>query len=185
MCLFNSFVFFYLLGGLTFIPIVLSLFLLYSYFAFSISPSQSDQESEPADTSICRSNDDQYSLKSRTDELAEKFYRTHDTDVAAGYFVVCREYVPAGVNGKPPERTTPTGEIVASESPSVYQAMYRSLFDRKQAPTIDPVKNVAKNGRRTRNMFYIVLRYRPLRLLPSSSNVHMETDTSGNLDTAT
>lgn len=158
MGLFNSFLFVYILGGFTFLPLVLSLFLLYSYLVLPPSSPQPERVSDSADTSIHRPNDDQFSLKSGTDELAEEFYRTHDTDVAAGYFVVCREYVPGGVNGKPPERTTPAGEVVGPESPSVYQTMYRSLFDRKQSPTIDPAKNMARNGKRTRNMFYIVLR---------------------------
>lgn len=158
MGLFNV-LFVYLLGGLTFIPLVLSLSLLYSYLVLPPPSPQSKRASDSADTPINHPDDDQYSLRSRTDELAEKFYRTHDTDVAAGYFVVCREYVPGGVNGKPPERTTPAGEVIAAESPSVYQTMYRSLFDRKQAPTIEPARNTAKNGKRARNMFYIVLRY--------------------------
>lgn len=110
------------------------------------------------DNEIHRSTDDQYSLKSGTDELAEQFHRTHESDVAAGYFAVCREYVPGGVNGKPPERMTPAGEVIAAESPSVYQTMYRSLFDRKQAPSIEPAKNNGKNVKKARNVFYIVLR---------------------------
>ncbi|KAL4805459.1 hypothetical protein BDV18DRAFT_140920 [Aspergillus unguis] len=173
MGLFNNFLVVYLLGGLTFIPLVLSLFLAYAYFTLPSSTPRSKHGSRPSDTSLHRPGDDQYSLKSRTDELAEKFYRTHDTDVAAGYFVVCREYVPGGVNGKPPERTTPAGETVAMESPSVYQAMYRSLFDRRQTPTIEPTKNAAKNGRRTRNMFYIVLRHGHLMLYDDASQVEV------------
>ncbi|KAL2853876.1 putative integral membrane protein conserved region-domain-containing protein [Aspergillus pseudoustus] len=170
---FNSFLFAYLLGGLTLLPLVLSLFLIYSYFFLPPSSPQINHASASAVASIRRSNDDQYSLKSGTDELAEKFYRTHDTDVAAGYFVVCREYVPGGVNGKPPERTTPAGEVIAAESPSVYQAMYRSLFDRKQAPTIEPAKTTAKNAKRTRNMFYIVLRHGHLMLYDDASEVEV------------
>ncbi|KAL4977253.1 hypothetical protein BDW66DRAFT_41112 [Aspergillus desertorum] len=173
MGLFNSFLFVYFLGGLTFPPLVLSLFLLYSYLVLPPSSPQSERVSDSAGTSIHRPNDDQFSLKSGTDELAEEFYRTHDTDVAAGYFVVCREYVPGGVNGKPPERTTPAGEIVGPESPSVYQTMYRSLFDRKQSPTIDPAKNTARNGKRTRNMFYIVLRHGHLMLYDDAEQVEV------------
>ncbi|KAL3434008.1 hypothetical protein BDV09DRAFT_170835 [Aspergillus tetrazonus] len=173
MGLFNSFLFVYLLGGFTFLPLVLSLFLLYSYLVLPPSSPQSERVSDSADTSIHRPNDDQFSLKSGTDELAEEFYRTHDTDVAAGYFVVCREYVPGGVNGKPPERTTPAGEVVGTESPSVYQTMYRSLFDRKQSPTIDPAKNMARNGKRTRNMFYIVLRHGHLMLYDDADQVEV------------
>ncbi|KAL4885002.1 hypothetical protein BJY04DRAFT_181130 [Aspergillus karnatakaensis] len=173
MGLFNIFVLAYVLGGLTFIPLVLLLFILYSYLVLPPASTRPEHSSDFVDTSIRRSNDDQYSLKSRTDELAEKFYRTHDTDVAAGYFVVCREYVPGGVNGKPPERTTPAGEVIAAESPSVYQAMYRSLFDRKPAPTIEPNKNPAKNSRRTRNMFYIVLRHGHLMLYDDANQVEV------------
>lgn len=153
----GSFLVVYVLGGLTFVPLVLSLVLLYAYLTLPNTPSlqackqSSDPGRQPAD--------DDYSLKSGTDQLAEKFLRTHESDVAAGYFAVCREYVPGGVNGRPPERTTPAGEVIATESPSVYQAMYRSLFDRKQAPSIDPPKSNGKNIKRARNVFYIVLRY--------------------------
>lgn len=154
----GSFLLVYVLGGLTFVPLILSLILLHAYLTLpDASPSQ--QPCDQSSGSVYRSADDEYSLKSGTDQLAEKFHRAHDSDVAAGYFAVCREYVPGGVNGKPPERTTPAGEVVAAESPSVYQAMYRSLFDRKQAPSIEPAKLNGKNIKRARNVFYIVLRY--------------------------
>ncbi|RAH43359.1 SMP domain-containing protein [Aspergillus brunneoviolaceus CBS 621.78] len=171
MSSFGNLLFVYVLGGLTFIPLVISLFLLYAYLTASSPPSQLNRQ--PAHDSLQRDNDDQYSLKSGTDELAEKFHRTHDSDVAAGYFAVCREYVPGGVNGKPPERTTPAGEVIAAESPSVYQAMYRSLFDRKQTPTIEPTKNVTKNGKRARNVFYIVLRHGHLMLYDNANQVEV------------
>ncbi|PWY67518.1 hypothetical protein BO70DRAFT_366246 [Aspergillus heteromorphus CBS 117.55] len=170
---FGSFLFIYVLGGLTFIPLVLSLALLFAYLTLPSPSPLSQRSSEATQGSLHRSNDDQYSLKSGTDELAEKFHRTHDSDVAAGYFAVCREYVPGGVNGKPPERTTPAGEVIAAESPSVYQAMYRSLFDRKQAPTIEPAKNNPKNGKRARNVFYIVLRHGHLMLYDNANQVEV------------
>lgn len=157
----GSFLVVYVLGGLTFVPLIVSLILLHAYLTLPNAPT-SQQSSGQAPDPLCRPTDDEYSLKSGTDQLAEKFHRTHDSDVAAGYFAVCREFVPGGVNGKPPERTTPAGEVVAAESPSVYQAMYRSLFDRKQAPTIEPAKSNGKNTRRARNVFYIVLRYASL-----------------------
>lgn len=155
---FGSFLFVYILGGLTFIPLILSLVVLSVYLTLPVSSLPPPRECEQTRDLIKRPADDQYSLKSGTDELAEKFHRTHESDVAAGYFAVCREYAPGGVNGKPPERTTPAGEVIAAESPSVYQAMYRSLFDRKQTPTIDPAKGNAKNGKKARNVFFIVLR---------------------------
>lgn len=148
----------YVLGGLTFVPLVLSLAVVFIYFTLPDAPPPSQTSSQFSEA-LRRPNDDDYSLKSGTDQLAEEFHRTHDSDVATGYFAVCREYVPGGVNGKPPERTTPAGEVVATESPSVYQAMYRSIFDRKQPPSIEPAKSNGKNAKRVRNVFYIVLRY--------------------------
>lgn len=150
-----GFIFVYILGGITFIPLVLALVLLNAHLTTPERPSESNNSKNI----LQRPNDDRFSLKSGTDALAEKFQRKHESDVAAGYFAVCREYVPGGVNGKPPERTTPAGEVVAAESPSVYQSMYRSIFDRKQAPTIDPNKGNGKTVRKARNVFYVVLRY--------------------------
>lgn len=150
----SSFLLGYILGGITFIPLLIILAVAGAYLIF---PSVSTDDSS-AHESIRRPSDDQHSLKPG-DELAEKFHRAdHESDVAAGYFAVCREYVPGGVNGKPPERTTPAGEVVAAESPSVYQTMYRSLFDRRMPPSIEPNKGNGKNVKRARNVFYIVLR---------------------------
>ena len=83
--------------------------------------------------------------------------RTHEADVFAGYFAVCREYVPGGVNGKPPERTTPAGAVVAMESPSIYQSMYSNIFNRNKtmSPSLDAPNAKTKKAR---NVFYVVLR---------------------------
>ncbi|KAE8148540.1 hypothetical protein BDV25DRAFT_158113 [Aspergillus avenaceus] len=171
MGLLGSFLFVYFLGGITFLPLVLSVVLLHAYLTLPTPPTE--PSCEPARDPLRRPGDDQYSLKSGTDELAEKFHRTHESDVAAGYFAVCREYVPGGVNGKPPERTTPAGEVIAAESPSVYQTMYRSLFDRKQTPTIEPNKSNGKNGKKARNVFYIVLRHGHLMLYDDANQVEV------------
>lgn len=155
---FSGYFLVYVLGGVTFIPLVLSFIVLHAYLTFP-KPSKHGKSEEGTTTdSIRHPTDDQSILKTGTDVLAEKFQRAHESDVAAGYFAVCREYVPGGVNGKPPERTTPAGEVVAAESPSVYQSMYRSIFDRKQAPTIDPAKANGKNTRKARNVFFVILR---------------------------
>jgi hypothetical protein len=175
----------YVLGGLTFVPLVLGLLVLHAYIALPQPslPSQPREEQrdnrDNRDNRDSRDNRDKRSdsvlqrndkrsdalrhpnddlktgsdqLKTDTDLLSGSFQR-HEADVA-GYFAVCREYVPGGVNGKPPERTTPAGEVVAAGSPSVYQSMYRSIFDRKQPPTIDP-----GGSRKARNVFFVVLRY--------------------------
>ncbi|KAJ5819774.1 hypothetical protein N7474_005365 [Penicillium riverlandense] len=167
----GSFLIVYVLGGITFLPIVLALLILHAILTLPPAPRRSD--SAPAVHSLSRPADDEYSLKSGTDQLAEQFHRTHVSDVAAGYFAVCREYVPGGVNGKPPERTTPAGEVVAAESPSVYQSMYRSLFDRKQAPSIEPAKSNGKSTKRARNVFYIVLRHGHLMLYDDANQVEV------------
>ncbi|KAF7717259.1 Uncharacterized protein PECH_007536 [Penicillium ucsense] len=165
-----SFVAIYVLGGLTFIPLVLSIAFLYAYLTFP-SVSSSARLHRHGAGGLRQPDDDEHSLKSGTDHLAEEFHRAHDSEVATGYFAVCREYVPGGVNGKPPERTTPAGEVVATESPSVYQTMYRSLFDRKQAPSIEPAKLNGKNVKRARNVFYIVLRHGHLMLYDDANQV--------------
>jgi len=93
-----------------------------------------------------------------SDVLEKLKKRDHEPDTFAGYFAVCREYVPGGVNGKPPDRTTPAGAVVSMESPSVYQSMYRSIFDRNKttSPSIDAANT---RNKRARNVFYVVLRY--------------------------
>ncbi|WEW57507.1 hypothetical protein PRK78_002974 [Emydomyces testavorans] len=162
----------YVLGGVTFIPLVFGLLFLHAYFALPLSENAPESDNDGADR-IERSTADQSALQSGTDVLAEKFQRTHESDVAAGYFTVCREYVPGGVNGKPPERTTPAGEVITPESPSVYQSMYRSIFERKQSPTIDPGKANGKNNKKGRNVFYIVLRHGHLMLYDNSEQMEV------------
>lgn len=93
------------------------------------------------------------------EDLLRELKAKHTPDAASGYFAIAQEYVPGGVNGKPPERTIPaTGAVTAMESPSVYQSMYRSIFDRNKAAGTSFSPSQGKN-RKTRNVFYIVLRY--------------------------
>ncbi|EEQ35255.1 hypothetical protein McanMca71_004870 [Microsporum canis] len=169
---FSAFLLVYVLGGLTFIPLLLSLLVLHAYLTL---PGSSDRDKEESvdPGGLVRKGDDEYSLNSRTAELAEKFQRAREADVAAGYFAVCREYVPGGVNGKPPERTTPAGEVIATESPSVYQSVYRSIFDRRQAPTLDASKANGRNVRKARNVFYVILRHGHLMLYDDAEQIEV------------
>lgn len=156
---FRAFVYIYLLGGVTFVPLLLGFLFL---FAYCTLPESREAENAPVEdlSQLVQDGDEKVVLKTGTDDLAEKFHRKHESDVAAGYFAVCREYVPGGVNGKPPEKLSPAGEVVAAESPSVYQTMYRSIFERVQKPSIEPARNGAgKPVKKTNNVFYIVLRY--------------------------
>ena len=82
--------------------------------------------------------------------------------------------MPGGINGKPPERTTPAGAVVATESPSVYQSMYRSIFDRKQGPSLDPAKSNGKTAKRARNVFFVVLRHKHLMLYEDSEQMEVK-----------
>ena len=156
---FYVFAFTYILGGLTFLPLLLVFILLHAYFTFPHRFPDSANDSHHPDP-IHHPSDDGHITRSDAAALAEKSQRVHESDVAAGWFAVCREYVPGGINGKPPERTTPAGAVVATESPSVYQSMYRSIFDRsKQVPTLDASKGNGKNIKRARNVFFVVLRH--------------------------
>ncbi|KIX97434.1 uncharacterized protein Z520_06886 [Fonsecaea multimorphosa CBS 102226] len=160
------FLFVYVLGGLTFVPLLIALVLLYAYYTLPPPEVKADKPKPTDDPAqLLRPEDDKIAFKTGTDDLAEKFHRKHDSDVAAGYFAVCREYVPGGVPGKPPDRLTPAGDTTVQESPSVYQSMYRSIFDRSQKPTIEPNKDgQGKNVRKTNNVFYVVLRHGHLML---------------------
>lgn len=163
------FLFVYVFGGLTFIPLALGLLLLYAHYTFPVADTTGpSQTNDPAN--IVQTDDEKLVLKTGTDDLAEQFHRKHESDVAAGYFAVCREYVPGGVQGKPPDKLSPAGEVVAQESPSVYQSMYRSIFDRQQKRTIEPNKDTnGKLLKRANNVFYVVLRYVAPRLAPPAA----------------
>jgi hypothetical protein len=160
----------YLLGGLTFIPLVL-------WIGITLGTRKLDGGSDAGTGSGIdgrekagghgtgegdrKDSNTDWGIEGLDDRIAgleglKK--RSHVPDVAAGYFAVCREYVPGGINGKPPERTTPAGSVIAAESPSVYQSMYRSIFDRNKSltPTMDGANAKFKKAR---NVFYVVLRY--------------------------
>ena len=142
----------YVVGGVTFLPLVIIVVLVHAYLTFPTHPTI-PESTESLREKLERPGDDEEIFKSKTGEVGEK----STNDLAAGYFAVCREFVPGGINGKPPERTTPAGEIVPAESPSVYQSVYRSIFDRNKTPTLD--SNGAKPVKRARNVFFVALRY--------------------------
>jgi hypothetical protein len=167
--IFKVFLWGYIVGGLTLLPAVIA----FAWF-WATTPVDSerlgssqtndiggllDKRAESDGSAKGKDADIQSLGVGLDDSILESLKsRTHEADVFAGYFAVCREYVPGGVNGKPPERTTPAGAVIAMESPSVYQSMYRSIFDRNKtmSPSMD-----ASNARskKARNVFYVVLRY--------------------------
>ena len=166
----------FLLGfvfGLLFVPVLLVLVFLHAYFTLPIQhESCSNDLLDPRKDSLRRPGDDDVAIPSATDELAAELQRRGDpADGAAGYFAVSREYTPMGLNGKPPERTTPAGQVIAVESPSVYQSMYRSIFERKEKPTIEPKRENDKPVKRARNIFFVVLEHGHLMLYEDKSQM--------------
>lgn len=165
----------YLLGGITFIPLVILAIFVHAHYTFphrhddaqSTEYSKAKQTISNDEDDIIQDGDDIVPLdtvkKASPQELAAAFKNTNQDigDVAAGFFAVCREYTPMGINAKPIERSTPVGSTtVASPSPSVYQTMYRSIFDRKAAPAGPMESNsMSQRPKRAGNVFYIVLRY--------------------------
>ena len=161
----------YIVGGLTFIPLILLGIFIHGYLTFPYVP---DTGHDQFDDDLRDVADDGKNIVSGTSGTTEKLRKDQDKGVAEGYFAVCREYVPGGVNGKPPIRTTPAGQVIAQESPSVYQNMYRSLFERRQASTLDPSKaDGSKSIKRARNIFYVVLRHGHLMLYDDSEQVEV------------
>lgn len=157
----------YLLGGVTFLPLLV--WTLWVWGTIDIAHARQGEERHAHDQSgvegglngLDREDDkerDGLGIGIAGTLLEGLKGRKHIPDVASGFFAVCREYVPGGWNGKPPERTTPAGAVVATESPSVYQSMYRSIFDRNKTfgPSMDATNGKSKKAR---NVFYVVLRY--------------------------
>ncbi|KAH7078226.1 hypothetical protein FB567DRAFT_595839 [Paraphoma chrysanthemicola] len=176
---FKVFVWGYLIGGLTFIPT--ALVLAWFWFTRRVDPDSveppraddlADQRRTSNDPTTARDEDASLGIGLDEEILRKLKKRTDVPDTFAGYFAVCREYVPGGVNGKPPDRMTPAGAIVSTESPSVYQSMYRSIFDRNKttSPSID-----APNARtkKARNVFYVVLRLGHLMLYDNEDQLEV------------
>lgn len=174
MVTFNQFVFIYVLGGLTFLPLAVLFVLLHAHLTFPVRDELTDARDDATKKTKAFDGDAGSALEA--EKLPDGLKpRAHEPDAAAGYFAVCREYVPGGVNGKPPERTTPAGAVIAAESPSVYQSMYRSIFDRNksQAPSMEGAKGGAKTTKRARNVFFVVLRHGHLMLYDDSEQLEV------------
>ena len=91
----------YLLGGVTLLPGILFLVFLHTYLTSPQIFLSTNIENASTD-SLQDSQDDGQNLRSAASaqNFADKLPRRHTPDVASGYFAVCREYIPGGVNGK-------------------------------------------------------------------------------------
>ncbi|KAL7621576.1 hypothetical protein AAE478_008901 [Parahypoxylon ruwenzoriense] len=166
----------YLFGGVTFIPLLIITVLLHAHYTFPVRDEHilgKDDENNSAE-SIVQPGDDTAALQEAQKEESRQRLLA-ESDVAAGYFAVCREYTPMGINAKPIERSTPVGSAtVAAPSQSVYQAMYKSIFDRKQNP--DPLsdnKNGSQRPKKAGNVFYVVLRHGHLMLFDDDEQLEV------------
>lgn len=168
----TGFLFTYLLGGLTFLPLVILVALIHAYLTLpyrhdaNTTRDVADVDDSPG--FIIQPGDDltgleavKASTKDDTPTSTTTKRSAQDNDVAAGYFAVCREYTPMGINAKPIERATPTGSTtVAPPSQSVYQTMYKSIFERKPIPgPLDNRNGLSQRPKNAGNVFYVVLRY--------------------------
>ncbi|SPQ19741.1 2210538d-24ce-4480-9233-a115c7cf385e [Thermothielavioides terrestris] len=166
----------YLFGGITFLPLLVIVILAHAYFTL---PYRKDADASDASTSadgdLIQPGDDLEPLKAAQKDGARARGVRHEPDVAAGYFAVCREYTPMGINAKPIERSTPVGSAtVAAPSPSVYQTMYRSIFDRKQAAgPLDNKNGGSQRPKRAGNVFYVVLRHGHLMLFDDDEQLEV------------
>ncbi|KAG6069148.1 hypothetical protein E4U32_004011 [Claviceps aff. humidiphila group G2b] len=170
----------YLLGGVTFVPLVVSLILLHAHYTLprreDLVPANGHGENDIVQPGDHLSALEEAKKKAAVDGAKARSAR--DLDVAAGYFAVCREYTPMGLNAKPIERATPVGSTtVAAPSPSVYQTMYRSIFDRK--PTAGPLdgtnhtNSMSQRPKKAGNVFYVVLRHGHLMLFDDDDQLEV------------
>ncbi|KAK6330922.1 hypothetical protein TWF718_003117 [Orbilia javanica] len=162
-----GFWFAYFLGAFTFIPLLLTSILVFAYLSFPAV----FRDPDPGPVRLPTDDDKLFvsaeAVLKRKNSQDKDGQQAEPKDVASGYFAVTREYVPGGVNGKPPERPAPNGNM-ATESPSVYQTMYRSLFERKPAAA----SNVSTNAK-GKNVFFVVLRHGHLMLYDDMEQVEV------------
>jgi len=170
----TSFLLAYLFGGVTFLPILVALVLLHAHLSFPVVESVESAQARK-DGDIVQPGDDTEALESINSQKSPKPAFASGNDVASGYFAVCREYTPMGINAKPIERATPAGSTtVAAPSQSVYQSMYKSIFDRKQGPgPLDDNKTLSQRPRRAGNVFFVVLRHGHLMLFDDEEQLEV------------
>ncbi|KAK1983377.1 hypothetical protein LZ30DRAFT_588523 [Colletotrichum cereale] len=181
----TGFLFTYILGGLTFLPLVVFVVLAHAYLTLPYrqdADTTYDVVADDGPGSIVQPGDDLTALEAEKavakDEAATNTTTkrsAQENDVAAGYFAVCREYTPMGINAKPIERATPTGSTtVAAPSQSVYQTMYRSIFERKPTPgPLDNRNGLSQRPKNAGNVFYVVLRHGHLMLFDDDEQLEV------------
>lgn len=164
----TAFLLTYLFGGVTFLPLLVLAVLFHAHLTLPIRDDVHPPNTDDKDD-IVQPGDDTSALEAVKKDGAKATQSSH-LDPASGYFAVCREYTPMGINAKPIERSTPVGSAtVAAPSPSVYQTMYRSIFERKGAAAANAAganggvagdnNSMSQRPKNAGNVFYVVLRY--------------------------
>ncbi|KAL2260195.1 hypothetical protein VTK26DRAFT_5882 [Humicola hyalothermophila] len=171
----TAFLLTYLLGGVTFLPLLVAIVFAHAYFTLPYREDEDPSQSSTNGDALVQPGDDLEPLKAAQKDEAKSRTIRHDSDVAAGYFAVCREYTPMGINAKPIERSTPVGSAtVAAPSPSVYQTMYRSIFDRKNGSgPLDYKNGTSQRPKNAGNVFYVVLRHGHLMLFDDDEQLEV------------
>ncbi|KAF4512665.1 hypothetical protein G6O67_000017 [Ophiocordyceps sinensis] len=167
----------YVVGGVTFIPLVLAVIFAHGFYTlphrhYAVAGPNNDY----VEGGILLPGDDKTPLEAARKAVASepKARANREFEVAAGYFAVCREYTPMGINAKPIERSTPMGSTtVAPTSPSVYQTMYRSIFDRKPASGAQDSNGLSQRPKKAGNVFYVVLRHGHLMLFDDEEQLEV------------
>ena len=184
---FSTLLYIYLLGGFTFVPLVLAVVLIPAWLSL---PKVEDGGGSKAKDGAKK---DQVDDKTRENLLAE--HEEKYDGAASGTFAVLRSYDFQAANTALNARSssnTGQGGVGASDgtvesgnnSESVYQSMYRSVFDRSKTatPSASVLQNddasSSMNGRvRKRvtpaNVFYIVLRHGHLMLYDSAAQMEV------------
>jgi hypothetical protein len=149
-----SYILTYLLGGITFLPLIALVIL---YHAHVTQPIVDPDNFNKRDVLELSSSEESAAVNELENLPIEISHRVHEPDVAAGYFVICREYTPSVMTGKPTEKAPSNNSPAPGSSPSVYQSMYRSIFERGkiQSPSLDGGQ---KGNRKARNTFFVVIR---------------------------
>ena len=181
----------YLLGGLTFIPLLLAAVFVPAWLALPKVERGSDSNETIKKEGDAHESNDDLSKDVTTDEKEDRG--------ASGTFAVLRRYdLPAanaalraennGATGSGSGTAGPdgkTGDATSSGSESVYQSMYRSVFDRNKNTTsttsvlenedgsLDGANGKVKKRVTPANVFYIVMRHGHLMLYDSAAGIEV------------
>lgn len=162
----GTFALVYIVGGLTFLPLLAAAIFISAFLLLPANIDGSKHGSQEKD----KSGPQGLPAGGISEkELAATLEQRHDdTETASGYFAVTRQYRANAVSAKAPEKMAPAGDAAANESPSVYQSMYRSVFERGKTagPVLDKDDVTGGKDERTgvlrrsrpRNVFFIVVR---------------------------